>query len=515
MEYPSEEDRPSKNAEDLEEIDFDDLGKLWEKIDAKSAPMILSTDSSDVKIVEERFTGILIGPSPSIKPASSGKEHYDLTLLDIAANDPPPTSPPVAEDVLNFYIDTNPTPISNLETPQPINSASSVPLGDTSLPDDDDVIVYVAPHPRSGKARTDPPPPPEPAFLPSTSILTGTTSPMKAIPSSSASPNLTDVEMVSAVDAPAPHIPSALPFESVSFSFTPSPQKPRQFTVRSKGKAKMHARREARAARKRMERQAMYGSFSLGGVMMAEAQLRGERGMLGKRDPRWEERRRGDSDVDWGDSEDDGEGAGEAQATSLGVIVSGAEGMDIDPELELDVEAMMRFANGMGADGGRFVTMDDLADEERIRREDEQSRIMGSSGDDSEEENSGDVSEDAETDMAVAVEEELLIAEPKDMDLSDKAEEDDSSDDDDTDLSPRAGFQARLERLRNMASEQRSRDAKFGAEDSSDDGGFQSRSWAEEDDDFLAHIEVRILLHSFRHRLIFLDSRYWTKMKLR
>lgn len=70
---------------------------------------------------------------------------------------------------------------------------------------------------------------------------------------------------------------------------------------------------------------------------MSEAQLRGG---SPKRDPRWDERRRDDSDVDWGDENGGGE-EGEGEATGL------AEGMDLDPDLVMDMEAMKGFAKSM------------------------------------------------------------------------------------------------------------------------------------------------------------------------
>lgn len=220
---------------------------------------------------------------------------------------------------------------------------------------------------------------------------------------------------------------------------------------------------------------------------MAEAQLRGEEGMLKKRDPRWEERRRADSDIDWGDEDDDnGDDSSEMPGTGVDPTDNGAGSMDVDPELELDVKAMRAFTKGMNADGARFVTMDDIADEERIRREDEESKFIGSSGDDdlTEDESDAEFSEDAEVNMVVAAEEELMIAEPGDIDFNDQGglQEDDSSDDDDVDLSPGASFQTRLERLRNKAHEKR------------DVRSRQSFSEMEDDyDDTIARIEVRIM----------------------
>jgi hypothetical protein len=226
-------------------------------------------------------------------------------------------------------------------------------------------------------------------------------------------------------------------------------------TVRSRVKAQTKLRvQEARAARKRIERQqqqkSLFGSF---GAIMEETQLRRDR------DPRWEERRRGDSDVEWGDedgvggamhSDSKGKGKGKDEDES-----GMAEGMDLDPELELDSDAMRNFVRSMGTDGQNFQTMDDVADGEMMRREDEEDKEGGSSHEE-------DQSDEEEMNAAVHAEEQLLIAEgtvwvPDDME---EESDDDEEDEDDESQSPRSGFQLRLERLRNHSRGKRQKDAR-------------------------------------------------------
>lgn len=528
------------NDEELEEIDFNDISKL---LDVPSRPN--PAMNADVAVVEERFTGFFIDTNPT-PTASDSAMAVDETLTPLATV-PPNFSvgestiiteavdqetaqldvtavmnidvmavaalsisdadtddiltpiavdplqafpakehlpPPPQEEFAGFYIDTEP---ARIDSPH-VSGAS-----DINIEEDDEVIVYVAPHPRSGRLT------PAPSdnhtdgtSLPSTSILTGTTRPPAPSPGPSTPlPNKSSTsKSILKLPSPSTPIPPAPAFESISFAFSDSPaprKQPRQmpvFTARAKSKAQLKQRRqEARAARKRAERQAMFGSF---GAMMSEAQLRGG---SPKRDPRWDERRRDDSDVDWGDEDGGGE-QGEGEATGL------AEGMDLDPDLVMDVEAMKSFAKSMSQDGSQFVTMDDIADSERMRAEDDEGRDVGSSGDDEEDETTGD----EEADAVVNAEENTMLAEFGDIaDFSD----DDESDEDDTDdegHSPRTGFQARLERLRTRARGKRPKDARRvslddDSSDGDDDDAFERNlTWAEQDEDFIAHIEVCVMI---------------------
>lgn len=523
----------SEDEDEIEEIDFNDMAKLLD-VPARSS----SKPTTEVEVMEEKFLGIYIDVDPQMPtiiddpPVSLGdpqtlgaepvavdleprvqndsmlNESFILqnALLDsekqISSEDPSISTdlpmiidgddepiPPIinsepggaSEQFTGFYIDTKPSHVDSLPSPPEI-----------LLQDDEEVIVYVAPHPRTG--RINPSPSPHVAALPSTSILTGTTArPILSHPNTTPSPSR--LPFASSSTDPLPPAPD---FESVSFSFGPSPKKSRQIPVfsagaRSKAKVKLR-QQEARATRKRMERQALFGSF---GAIMSEAQLRGGN----TRDPRWDERRRGDSDVDWGDSGSDG-----AREGATGGL---AEGMELDPDLEIDNEAMRRFAKGMSQDGGRFVTMDDIADGELMRMEDEEEdQDVGSSGDDEEDETSGD---EENVDTVVNAEEELLIAEGTSF-TGLEADEDGSDEDDSDDEgnSPRTNFQARLERLRNQTRGKRPKNApkSVSFEDGSttdDDAFMENLSWAERDEEFIEHIEVGTIVFCYvRRQLIFL-----------
>lgn len=474
---PALRDDSDDHDESLEEIDFNDLSAFQQKVDMEAASMTQLNRAEQVD-VEEKFTGAFFDtvalkevaipelqddvtqdntaesapaddgttvsmtssitvhtttevvvtaettppveePTPEVQPTStestgtltkvrscSTPMEEDIVVLSTAVTENVMASPSLQavddrepvdtqdKESSLFFIDTTPTP-----TPIVASTSTSlvVPLG--AIPEDeDDVIVYEGPHPRSGVATP-----------------------------------------ISKPAAPA------LPLLASS----PSPQKiaRRPHPAHSKTKSKLKERRQAEWARKRRGS----GSFAALGANVAEAQL-----YEGK-DPRQDERRRGDSDVDWGDETDN----------EVDEIASGVDGMDLDPELELDVEVLKRFANGLDEN---FKTMDDIDDEERIRKEDEED---GSS--ESESENDDD--EDEESVRRAIEEDEAMMLGDSD------AEED---------LSPNSSFQRRLQRMREVSKSKRagkSRQADEDADSSDDeDDSFRNKTWAEEDDDYIAHM---------------------------
>ena len=163
------------------------------------------------------------------------------------------------------------------------------------------------------------------------------------------------------------------------------------------------------------------GNFATFGAAIAEASLRLQDDREEK-DPKEHLRRQGDSDLDWGDETDEGKDA---------PAIATAEGMDLDPDLvgsEATKAAMERFVEGIN---GNHVTTDDLEDpnvEEYSSSDDEM---------DDEDEDGSD-SEDVESD-----EERMLIEESLGS-----QDDTDFSDEDEDEPDPRAGFQARLDRLR-------------------------------------------------------------------
>ena len=385
-----------------------------------------------------------------------------------------------------FYIDTTPT----VPAPTPAyNSKDELLAIDRmtadALGEDDEIIVYVAPHPRVSQAPAPPEPPPS---LPLTSVLTGTTS---TFTSTMASPQIVDNHS----NIGASSIPTPPTFESVSFSFTkgdsptttPRKQQPRTrpvFTAGERVKAKAKARKkEARATRRRLERMAMFGSF---GELMSEAQLRGGEDRK-HRDPRWEERRRGDSDISWGDTDEDDDGGqmeGAVQVTTeLDEVVNGVGAMELDTDI--DLQALKAFVKGMKANDGRHVTMDDIADEERMRLEDAQSDLGESEASDRDAEvEEGSVGDE---DKLIRDEEEMMMGDPPDEAPSDSDDEDEHSEE--IDQSPNTVFRARLERLRKNTREKTAVDLyPMSEEDTSDD------------DDFIAYAEVYTYIHRFPSR---------------
>jgi hypothetical protein len=91
------------------------------------------------------------------------------------------------------------------------------------------------------------------------------------------------------------------------------------------------------------------------------------------------------------------------------------------PDLEVSVDAMQGFLKGVSADGSRFVTMDDIEDEARMRRGDGKGQGGPDGSSDSErsdnEEPDSEVDEDEEDEEdeeeeeVLNIEEEILIAE--------------------------------------------------------------------------------------------------------
>ncbi|KAG1739337.1 hypothetical protein EDB19DRAFT_856463 [Suillus lakei] len=537
----SSEDGVSDHEEELEEVDFADMGNLFPRLHTAQAST--STRASQVasSSYEEVFTGMYNERKHSVATPSShpAPKHRDVMLekphlvpTDAVGNETtsiavhsvttlehstaalvitqddkividkpnpiPSSQSPTASisneitvsptcDTPTFFVDTQPT------KPSAHRSASDVVLfdrtgwGGATLGEEDELIVYVAPHPRSGRASPIPDIPR--VRLPSRSILTGTTNPMQnqTLP-------VTHEHTVDNKNIPAQSEPPQ--FSSVSFGFTsPSAKKQSRqrpvFTPSDRSKARVQAsRQDARVARNRAQRRAMFGSF---GAILSEARLR-DADERERKSVRWASRRKDDSDVDFGDDDEDDVPANDG----VDELSSGLGGMDLDPDLEPDLEAMKGFVQSMSAEGSRHRTMDDIQDEERMRIEDEEeddgSDSRGSYNNTSDE-------EDKEETAVFEVEEEILIAEseggrprePSRSDHSDEAE--DSSDDD---LSPRGNFQARLRRVREKS--RSTKPAIAVAEGDSDqeesDTTFPSWNRGDSDDDYIAQIEDLLEMHS-------------------
>ncbi|KZT63736.1 hypothetical protein DAEQUDRAFT_770335 [Daedalea quercina L-15889] len=442
--------------EEIKEIDFADLGKLQAEVDAIATTMAgehtHTRVTTDTKVKEETFAG--------------------------------------------FFVDTTPAPVTARSAPTAMTDRMEGALGE-----DDEIIVYVAPHPRLSRA-------PTPATLAetitTTSILTGreltntqqiNTSAVPALPSipeASASPGTNippvpnDVDEAPAPTAVAPQIsePPSIPeppsFESISFSFETSVRKKQTRRLFPVGGPRSLLPRSKKARRRRPRH---LGAF---GAAVSEAQARREGR---ERDPREAEQRRGDSDVNFGESSEDDAGVEE--------VSNGVGAMDLDVDAGISLDAMKSFVKSMSAEGSRHVTMDDIADGERMRAEDAQEEGEDSSRgsdeeseeSDGEEEADEDDEEDKELEETLDAEERALVGEVSedDEEQEEDEDEDDSSDENDT---PKTGFQARLARMR--ARDKGRNNGKGKArqmDDSSDEDMETNVAWADEDEDFIAEIE--------------------------
>lgn len=236
-------------------------------------------------------------------------------------------------------------------------------------------------------------------------------------------------------DAPNPRIftpkvePSTL--ASISPPKQATPPTPRQINPVRRGKFVHVVGRNVRRGsggmlgvkRKRLSEHKNFAAF---GAMIAEARLRTQVEVEDE-DPKQHLRRQGDSDLDWGDE------TGGSEKENHPVVAT-AEGMDLDPDLVgsgVTMAAMESFVEGVN---GNHVTMDDLKG--AIAKGDSPS----DGGTDEDEDEDGSDSEDLENDEEMMLIEEFLA----DQYGSDFSEDED----DEEELDPRAGFQARLDRLR-------------------------------------------------------------------
>lgn len=250
-------------------------------------------------------------------------------------------------------------------------------------------------------------------------------------------------------------------FENISFSFASG-------NTQKKVIRKAHPVRTPKALlRKTKPRRKPVRRFGMLGASLEEAHLHeGE-------DSRKSERRMGDSDLEWGDGSEV-EDAIEELSTGIGA-------MEIDGDL--DAEAMANFVKGMGAERSQHVTMDDIADIELLKAEDE--------------EESSTEEEDSEIEAAVRLDEDAFLAESahvtKGTDGEDGGEDDEdiSSEDEDT---PRRGFQARLERIRrNAKGKKKAQPAEESSSDDDeddDDDMYLDVPWADKDDSMIEQIQV-------------------------
>ncbi|KAI0829778.1 hypothetical protein BC628DRAFT_1314788 [Trametes gibbosa] len=498
---PEQNGKNLADEEELEEIDFADIGKLQAKVDAAAA--VRSAPKVADKTTVQEGTAYFVDTTPTSMAWDTRAHRIEVDRLH-----------------------------------------GTLGTGD----DEDDVIVYVAPHPRierSTVVRQDPIDHTAPAL--SRSIITGLNI-GAAAPITSAS--LAELEPEVAVNTPpatvtlsletlypesATLLPEASPSEVApdaaelppppsfnSFSFTFEDQKTVKKQTRrlyQVGTPRSLLKRSRKARKKPLR------GFGAYGAMHEEA-------LLHEVDPRRDEQRRGDdSDVNWGDT--DSEDGIEQLSTGMG-------DMEIDEGISL--AAMKGFVHGMSAEGSRHVTMDDVADLERMRQEDEEEQTRGAESADGAEED-GDINEgpaasdddkdcsesessgeNKDVEAVVQAEEAELIGEDKDdapgyarrgvssrlnptieggsaQDIEEDGEEEESSDDYET--TPKSGSQARLERLRASPSEVKGKGKGKARDTDSDDCSDEAMSiqmtWADEDETYLDTIQA--LLEENQHIL--------------
>lgn len=515
--------------DDLEEIDFADIGRLQAEVDAAvqvSLPMAASVTGTNPGFFIDTAPGsastsqlnnskpltqalgedeedddeviVYVAPHPRAGPVTPPKEQFDplpsysiLTGHKLEPAKPPepstanigvttlaavseeittigtasvqPIDHPVTQDQA-MLIDTNAQLIMALEeftTPESSTLVRAEPEPATILLSAHHAIESVVPNGEQLHATMEPQPTPILENQTSVAILSNqdtttvettviTTAATEAVVPSQ--PTVSE-QPSQASDTPQPipsvsrETPPAPPtFDSVSFSFSTTPHKKQTRRAHPVRSPKSLVRR-GRPLRKPRH----FASF---GAALSEAHLWEEEG--GK-DPRESEQRRGDSDVDWGDESDEGE-------DDVKDMLEGIGKMDLDEGEGMDVEAMKRFVQGMSVEGQQFVTMDDVADTERMRVEDEEDEDgEGSDEDGIDEDEDDDESEDDEIEAIFKKQENLLVG--------DGSEEESSEDDEDDDGTPDGGFQARLKRLRENAK------------------GKQKATNADRNEEFIAEIE--------------------------
>ncbi|KAF9232564.1 hypothetical protein BU15DRAFT_54890, partial [Melanogaster broomeanus] len=467
--FPADSESEDEASGQLEEIDFADLGKICAEVDAVPAPTEGLDQSANGAFAEAPDVLVVEEESPS---SSSG-----------------PFTKRIASDAILVDL-----------------------TGDGEmLGEENQLIVYVAPHRRSGRAS---PVSEVPRVkLPTTSLLTGKSSSFTTGEGSPMQEGEDDVYCVPNGVAPRQAQTKTWTLSSLTLDFS-SPGIAKQprfrpvFTPAERKKAALKARtKEARIQRLRQHSngRSAFGSF---GTMLSEARLR-EEDDRERRHPKWETRRRGDSDVDWGLM---GRVMGGVMVIRRWVRVSsGLGGMDLDLDVELGMDAMKGFLRSMGVEGSHFVTMDDIEDEARMRREDEEDQGGPTGSSDSEpsdedEDEDREEHEENEEEGAFNVEEELLIADPEEEvnpatdDNDGEGTSVDSSEDDDGKRSPGSSFQARLRKIRERGRSMLSKVARQVSDDDDSDDSLDDEEFTAQINDILEEHSDIVTGHNRKQR---------------
>ena len=429
------------------------------------------------------------------------------TSLDMPVEEP---SLPAAPEIHHATVPTHDIPLHPDDNPHPLfvvdttpshpfpsmgRSASDVILvdrtghGETLGDQDEERIVYVAPHPRSRRTSVSPIPGIPRVKLPRSSMLTGRSvekevgglrSPVREDDVGLMGTDRVGEVMVEEEGGEAQYLSLASLTLGSTLSESNTPP-----TGPSNANAARKARKKAVRIQRQRQRQNKRGRLGFGayGAMVSEAQLR-EEDVRDRRGPKWETRRRGDSDVDWGtDDEGDGEEKGDG-VDEVDALSDGLGGMEIDPDLEMDVAAMQGFVKSMSAEGSRFVTVDDIEDEARMRLVDEEGQGGPDGSSDSEGSDEDDEVDEEGEEEVFNIEEEILIAESD-------GDEELSEDSDDDELSPRSSFHAQLRKMRERSRGQRPKSVQEISDDEDEEAPeFPPWTRSANDEAFIARINV-------------------------
>lgn len=507
------------------------MSKLFDASANTTTTTIRKSKLGENSFVEEQhFTGFYthLEPTPVLGSLPTDKDVEDLTRMMeetlSAADDVDVETLDAVVGNVDATLDTNSNALFCMDvqpTPVPAALAPAPGLRPSALrnDDEDDIIVYVAPHPRQHMSPL------------STAQKDSEIGEETAIDTSAFTPYVSAASPVSAAIAsssavPAQETPSCLPqpFGGQEFAFSfqspaaggGTPAGARRLLVppvSTPRQAKAWRRKRGLPVGKSSKRRArgnVKTSFGAFGAMRAEEDMHRD-------DPRKSERRRGDSDLEWGTDEDEGEEEG-VQGLALAELLGRLSGrdkgkskarddredigvdMDVDPDLQLDPAAMRRFVGGMlGSGAGMHVTMGDVEDGETMRAEDaEMERIARRRANGEGSSNEEDVIDDEEEEDILAAEEAMMISETLEFGDSDDSDDSDDTSDEDADQTPKTSFQARLERLRaksrdtkraDTSMEGMSMDLVEGSEDE-DDFFTKNMTWAENDEDFIQEIQV-------------------------
>lgn len=333
----------------------------------------------------------------------------------------------VEDKASTFYVDTTPSMVDLSSHSSKYMADNSViqaaPLGEVA---DDDVIVYEAPHPRlSGRA------PSQPAASTSNVVH---------------------------LDTPSPHTHPTNPHQhsGAGLLLSKHVQAPKAIGLKPTPRLRKLAKKARAAARRREQRTAMFSMTSFGLNMEERAAL--QEGSTVKGDPLYAERRRGDSDLDWG-TDDEGE---------IEEVCSGIGEMELDSEVG-DISMLARVVRRR-VEGEEVVTIADLEDSARMKEEDEETG--SDEGSSQEEEDVFDAAERKE------------IGEGDDADSSDSSEED----------TPRRSFLGRLQKMRGKGKIKTITQASLSSDEEKDIDEVAAfgphMSWADRDERYLEHIDV-------------------------